>query len=187
MTQRYVFPGYTIGAAATMEVGKVCTSGTYDQPLSNQGPAVFQAIPNTMAYRPVYVAETGITCWNVGGIFGSGIAYYCKIRNENPSPVGFDLHMVTFGDEPIGELTWETARDLNATPLAEVFANVKFGVLWGPHGVAATALQAPDAAPAFVPGPGQSFHVVDVTEDLAKIRDVEELHAKLQTLLKKDK
>jgi hypothetical protein len=187
MSQRYVFSGHTIGANETIEVGVQCTAGTIWRPQSFQGPALFQAVPNTMALRPVFVTESGMTCFHMGGMFSDSDCYYCRIRNDNASVVGFDLHMVTFGDEPFGGQPWQPAPEVEQPPFDDMLANVKLALLWGPDGeIAGTAVQpAGSTSPGLIPGPGQSVDVIDMPEELAGIGDVMELHAKLKAHLQK--
>ncbi|MEZ0357815.1 hypothetical protein [Mycobacterium sp. SA01] len=184
MPQHYVFEGQTIGGKATIEIGLLYFSGGFLPTESDQGPVLFQAVPTVAAPRPVFVTEWGNTCSSQGILFPAYTSYYCRLRNDNSSGVRFDLHMLTFTDAARGGSGWNL---LSERPVfsADTLRKVKLVVLTDADGkIAGTAFQTDESsAHGLVPGDGQSVHVIDVTDEIATIQDVEQLHTTLETYL----
>lgn len=192
------FDGNTIGAGGTWELVLKCNQ-MYGPPPdknsggglvqfrdnhSDQGPALFQAMPTSRADRPLYVAEVGNTCYDSRTYYWHDtVSYYCKVRNDNDYPVTFDLRMVTFGDVTDQALQWSLVPE----PLPEWAKVVKLSVLYNGKGkIVGTAVNADGSdTKSLVAGPGQSVQVIELTEELRKIQDVTELHHKLEEQLKR--
>ncbi|RDH74117.1 hypothetical protein DVS77_33330 [Mycolicibacterium moriokaense] len=189
MPHLYRIGTYTIAANSSLDLPVAWAEGwlTLDR-----GPVLFRAIPippkDGLLFKPLWVTEYGVTAATLGG-YRSTYGYVCKVRNDNSVAADFYLDLLTFDD--IGVTTWPNNWK---GPLPERTVermkslHPKLTILTdGAGNIVGTAIHngsESEINPLMAPGPDQRVHVIDLSEELQEIDDLDDLYRKLERRLK---